>query len=119
MKNVVKGLQRQLTVKQKEIVELKAENEQLKKQQIVKNQKTVKISGIYILEAFVLVLLFGIGVSALENGLATMFYPCDGQLCAEIFVAGTIRFAIGSILIMFAFIIILFVNIFKGSPEEK
>ncbi len=57
--------------------------------------------------------------SSSENGFATMTDPCDGQLFAEIFIAGSMRCAIGAILIMISFITILFVNMLKGSPEEK
>lgn len=115
MKKTVKVLQHQLTVKQKEIVELKAENEQLKKQ-IVANRITPKHLLYFLLEAVVVVLLVSLGASAIENGLATIFYPCDGNLCGQLKVAGAVRFVIGAILIKFAAVIILVVHI-KKAPE--
>ncbi|MDP5133408.1 MAG: hypothetical protein NWQ54_21205 [Paraglaciecola sp.] len=102
----MKGLQRQLMVKQREIGELKAENEQLKKQN-VSNRVTPKHLLYFLLEAVVVVLLVSLGASAIKNGLATIFYPCNGNLCGQLKVTGAVRFVIGAILIKFAAVITL------------
>ncbi|MAA92985.1 MAG: hypothetical protein CML21_00475 [Rheinheimera sp.] len=118
MKYKNKGLQRQLNQHKEEILELKAENEQLKKQ--IANTKPVTKQHLlfFILEAVVVVLLVSLGASAIENGLATLFYPCDSAICGELSVAGALRFVIGAFLILVAAGIILVVHISRDAQED-
>jgi hypothetical protein len=116
--NKVKALQNQLKVKQKENLELKKQNEILLKELNAAQKKYTKNLLLFLLEAVIVVLLVGIGGSAMENGLASIFYPCDGNLCAQTAVAGAVRFVIGASLILIATGIILALHVSKDAPED-
>lgn len=74
MKKAVKVLHRQLTVKEKEIVELKAENEQLKKQ--IVNQQNIEKKAfnkvLVVISTTVLLNLASNAISVILNALAIL-----------------------------------------------
>lgn len=89
-------------------------NEEIKK----KRENPVKygrhnnlISGI--IELVIVAVLISIGSSATVQGLVSLYYPCSGNICGEIYVAGGVTLTIGLILIFSAALIILWVNALK------
>ena len=109
-------LQHQLTLKNKEIADLKKKlkiaSETKEPEQAINNKKRYNMFLNFV-EFFLVAVLLSIGSSAVVSGLQAIHFPCDGRYCGEIATAGGVMLTVGSILIIVAAQIILWVNALK------
>jgi hypothetical protein len=92
----------------------------MKKNEVNENLQTEQLEvkvrnkvGVIFVELFVVVLLISIGASAIVTGMTAVFFPCAGEICGQLQVAGAITVLIGFLLNIFAAVVILLVNLFK------
>lgn len=91
---------------------MKGVNEKLQEQNLeALSKKKSKITKLFI-ELFVVALLISLGASAIVSGFAAVLFPCSGNICGELQVAGALFILLGFLLCFFAAIVILLVNLF-------
>lgn len=92
---------------------MKGVNEKLQEQNLeaLSKSKKSKITKLFI-ELFVVALLISLGASAIVSGFAAVLFPCSGNICGELQVAGALFILLGFLLCFFAAIVILLVNLF-------
>ena len=80
--------------------------------EVLSKPKKSKITKMFI-ELFVVALFISLGASAIVTGLAAAFFPCSGEICGQLQVAGALFILIGVLLCFLAAIVILMVNLLQ------